>query len=55
MFRIVLEEYRALCLLRKRLEADVVTRLATQPDFVRLQTLPGIEPILAMVIRSVGS
>jgi len=31
MFRIVLEEYRALCLLRKRLEADVVTRLAHCP------------------------
>ena len=26
------------------------TRLATQPDFVRLQTLPGIGPILAMMI-----
>jgi transposase len=50
MFRIVLEEYRALCLLRKRLEADVVTRLAHQPDFIRLQTLPGIGPILAMII-----
>ena len=50
MFRIVLEEYRALCVLRKRLEADVVTRLAYQPDFMRLQTLPGIGPILAMII-----
>jgi transposase len=50
MFRVVLEEYRALCQLRKRLEADAVTRLANQPDFVRLQTLPGIGPILAMII-----
>lgn len=50
MFRIVLEEYRALCVLRKRLEADVVTQLAHQPDFIRLQTLPGIGPILAMII-----
>jgi transposase len=50
MFRVVLEEYRALCLLRKRLEADAVTRLADQPDFRRLQTLPGIGPILAMII-----
>ena len=31
-------------------KAEVVTRLATQPDFVRLQTLPGIGPILAMTI-----
>ena len=38
MFRVVLEEYRSLCQLRKRLEEDVVTRLAHQPDFVRLQT-----------------
>jgi len=50
MFRVVLEEYRALCQLRKRLEADAVTWLADQPDFVRLQTLPGVGPILAMII-----
>jgi hypothetical protein len=50
MFRVVLEAYRALCLLRKRLEGDVTTRLATLPDVVRLQTIPGIGPILAMVI-----
>lgn len=50
MFRVVLEEYRALCRLRKRLEADVVVRLGAQPDFQRLQTLPGVGPILAMTI-----
>lgn len=50
MFRVVLEEYRALCQRRKCLEAEIVTRLATLPDFVRLQTIPGIGPILAMVI-----
>jgi transposase len=50
MFCVVLEEYRALCLLRKRLEADAVTHLADHPDFRRLQTLPGIGPILAMII-----
>ena len=55
MFRIVLEEYRALCLLRKRLEAAAVTRLADQPDFVRLQTLPGVGPILAMTILAEAS
>ena len=55
MFRVVLEEYRALCRLRKRLEADIVTRLATHPDFVRLQTLPGIGPILAMIILAEAS
>ena len=50
MFRVVLEEYRALCQRRKQLETEVVTLLATQPDFVRLQTLPGIGPILAVTI-----
>lgn len=55
MFRVVLEDYRALCLLRNRLEADAVTRLADQPDFVRLQTLPGVGPILAMTILAEAS
>ena len=50
MFRVVLEEYRALCLLRKHLESDVVTHLADHPDFQRLQTLHGVGPILAMII-----
>lgn len=50
LFRIVLEEYQQLCRLRKRLEADAVERLSTHPDFVRLQTLPGVGPILAMLI-----
>jgi transposase len=50
MLRVVLEEYRALCALRKRLELESATRLGTNPDFVRLQTLPGIGPILAMLI-----
>ena len=50
MFRVVLEEYRALCHRRKQLEADIVTRLADQQDFVRLQTVPGIGPILALII-----
>jgi transposase len=50
MFRVVLEDYRALSQLRKRLEAEIATQLATTPDFIRLQTIPGIGPILAMTI-----
>jgi transposase len=49
-FRIVLEEYQQLCRLRKRLETDAIARLHEHPDFVRLQTLPGVGPILAMLI-----
>jgi transposase len=50
MFRLVLEDYRALCDRRKQLEADIVTRLHDQQDFVRLQSVPGIGPILALII-----
>lgn len=50
MFRVVLEEYRQLCHRRKTLEHDIVTRLAGHPDFARLQTIPGIGPILALLI-----
>lgn len=50
MLRLVLEEYRALCARRKQLEADIASRLATNGDFIRLQTLPGVGPILAMII-----
>jgi transposase len=50
MFRLVLEEYQQLCRRRKQLEADIVHRLAGHPDFDRLQTVPGIGPILALII-----
>jgi len=50
MFRVVLEEYQQLCRRRKALEGDIVTRLAGHPDFERLQTVPGIGPILALLI-----
>ena len=50
LFRLVLEEYQQLCRLRKQLETDAVARLRAHPDFVRLQTLPGVGPILAMLI-----
>ena len=52
MFRVVLEEYRQLCQRRKALEAEIVDRLAGQMDFDRLQTVPGIGPILALIIRA---
>lgn len=50
MFRLVLEEYQQLCRRRKQLETDIVERLTGHPDFDRLQTLPGIGPILALII-----
>ena len=50
MFRVVLEDYRAVCQRRQQLEADILTRLSEQRDFMRLQTIPGIGPILALII-----
>jgi transposase len=50
MCRVVLEEYQQLCQRRKALEADIVARLADHPDCIRLQTIPGIGPILGLLI-----
>jgi hypothetical protein len=50
MFRLVLAEYLQLCRRRKQLETAIVDRLTGHPDFDRLQTLPGIGPILALII-----
>lgn len=50
MFRIVLEEYRLLCLRWRDLEDEVNARLACHEDFRRLQTIPGVGPVLALII-----
>jgi len=50
MFRVVLNEYSHLCRLRRELEEQVVARLSDHADFQRLQTIPGIGPILALFI-----
>ncbi len=50
MFRVVLNEYLHLCRLRQELEEQVVARLSDHADFRRLQTIPGIGPILALFI-----
>jgi len=52
MFRLVLQEYLHLCRLRCELEEQVVERLSDHPDFRRLQTIPGIGPILALFIMA---
>jgi transposase len=49
-FRVVLQQYLNLCRLRRQLEVQVQARLADHADFNRLQTIPGIGPILAMII-----
>jgi transposase len=50
MFRIVLAEYLALCRLRRQLEIQAQERLADHADYQRLQTIPGIGPVLALTI-----
>jgi transposase len=50
MFRGVLEDYLQLCRRRKALEDEIAVRLASHPDFRRLQTVPGIGPVLALLI-----
>jgi transposase len=50
MFRVVLEEYFGLCRRRQQVELQVQQRLADHLDFKRLQTIPGIGPILALII-----
>jgi len=50
LFRLVLEEYEDICRRRSALERDAVTQLSGHQDFQRLQTLPGVGPILALLI-----
>ena len=50
MFRLVLNQYLHLCRLRRELEEQIVARLSDHADFRRLQTIPGIGPILALFI-----
>ena len=50
MFRLLLEDYQRACDRRADLEASVTVRLGDHPDFVRLQTLPGVGPVLALTI-----
>jgi len=52
MFRFVLSEYLHACEIRERLQAQALERLGDNPDFQRLQTIPGIGPILALTIMA---
>jgi len=50
MFRLILHQYLQLCRVRRHLEQQAVAYLAQHPDFRRLQSIPGIGPILALII-----
>ena len=49
-FRLQLERYLQLCQARESLEVQADTLLSTRPDYQRLRTLPGVGPIIALVI-----
>ena len=49
-FRLQLERYLHLTQLRQSLEDQAGNHLADNPDFQRLQTLPGVGPIIALII-----
>lgn len=50
MFRIVLQEHHSLCRLLKTIEGRAAAFLRDNSDFRRLQTIPGIGPIIALTI-----
>ena len=54
MFRVQLRRYEGLNDLRAELEARAQEVLANNPDYERLQTIPGIGPILALTILAEG-
>ena len=49
-FRLQLERYLQLTQLRQSLEKQADTHLAGNPDYHRLQTLPGVGPTIALTI-----
>jgi hypothetical protein len=50
MFRAVLKEYLDLCKLRDTIEEQSIDLLTSSTDYVRLQSIPGIGPVIALTI-----
>lgn len=50
MFRIILQEHQDLCRLLKEIEKRAAYYLQDNADFHRLQTIPGIGPIIALTV-----
>jgi len=49
-FQLTLKEYLHVCQVREQLEDQAALELRDHPDFQRLQTIPGIGPVLALTI-----
>ena len=54
MFRLVLREHQRLCEVRTEIETEAESFLGDNEDYVRLKTLPGVGPILALTILAEG-
>jgi transposase len=50
MFRLVLQEHQDLCRMRQAIEARAELYLKDNTDFLRLRTIPGIGPVIALII-----
>ncbi|UCC40979.1 MAG: IS110 family transposase [Candidatus Aminicenantes bacterium] len=50
MFRLVLQEHKHLCRLRRSIEERADLYLKDSPDYNRLRTIPGIGPVIALLI-----
>jgi len=50
MFRLVLQEHQDLCRMRRAIEARAELYLKDNADFLRLRTIPGIGPVIALII-----
>jgi len=50
MFRLVLQEHQHLCRLRRSIEERAELYLKDNADYNRLQTIPGIGPVIALTI-----
>lgn len=49
-FRLQLQRYLELCQVRQQLETQADDLLGPRPDYQRLRTLPGVGPVIALVI-----
>jgi transposase len=50
MFRVILREHNHICRIRRELEACAEQYLKGNMDYKRLQTIPGVGPIVALII-----
>jgi len=50
MFRVILTEHQHLCKVRSEIEEGAGSHMAEYPDYQKLKSIPGIDPIIALMI-----